>query len=452
MLMAVLLASGCGGALGGDKGLEPTPTSKVAAVPTFGDGVPPEVPTVYIPPVGTVYTNVPPVPSKPAHLDPTPTDSVSDAKGDKPETDAIVQKWKDTYRNIHTISGKQEIMRVNLDGTIAPVPADEYSSLLSTEETWVSTDRRNNLDKFRFKAYTRQGYMLAVFDGSGDYVTWSAVPGEVYRLLPESKIRTDYSNDDNIIDKSFTSVLWPQNITYTLVGRSILNGHTVIELKPAPAPDLAYQYARMHVYLDEGNYLPYRYIEETLGKYAGWQLTIVDMKVNEPVSDSDLKEGVPDPKDVVTIFRPGPKSTPLPSYTSLRDPNLNAGFNLFESSNGISGAINTIAIIEQNGVRTPLLSFNGSDGNPGNTIVEGVHLPAIKSRGWPFSDNVQEAEGTPIDVGGLLGRLLTDEGGGVRIRFQRDGTWIQVGASTRDEAVQIAESLQPVNQTTNDMK
>jgi outer membrane lipoprotein-sorting protein len=445
--------------------------------------MPTELPTQYPSPVGTVPQYVPPVPSKSetptlrpiatvtspptttstvvstATIPPTVTALVAAATrrptattyifssvptGADAPAEAIVEKWKAALRNIQSLKGTQEIMAIHADGTLEPGTGHPYANVHTTEETWVLRPKAFDFmfARFHFKAFTDQGSFLSVFDGHGDYLWRSIAPDEVYRPLPENKDISDLY-EVTLFEESFVPSLKPESSTvYSLVGTSTINGHSVIELH-AHKIDRKENADLDHMFLDANTYLPYRFVVDPTKDQLGIQRTISSLTINGPVLDSDFMDEIPEATTIATIFTPNDNTGPLTVYHSFHDADLSSNFNMFQPSSGINSNIFTFALVQRNGTKEPIYTFNVTVGNDNVRVLEGSYLPQTNLKHTSRDSNILDTVGDPITVGGLAGVLVSNSQY-VHIRFQRDGTWIQVEARTKHNALKIAESLQPV--------
>jgi hypothetical protein len=414
-----------------------TPTTEAIIAPT-------DIPTVPLP-VGTGVSNLPiPVPTTPVGPSPTTVRRSENATGDSPEAKAIVESWQQAIQDLKSLSGKQEIWQLAQDGTRLPM-GSSLMDFNTTDERYDFTERDLQKFRFRFVGYSGDNVLTAIFDGRGDYVTFSKLGGEVYRTLPEERTYTSFGMDD-LGYRTIAAFMSPlQDQTYSIVGREVIEGRSTVELSiPSPTYNVDL-YKLRRIFIDETTHLPIReVIKPTEDTGPGYESTIKDLQVNQPISTDEIRERLPAPQDVATIFRLhyGGNGT-LPVYPSLYDEQLKPGFTLFAPRNGAQNEVRTVALIDKDGNRTPLLALEHE------SIIEGAYLPKayIYSSDIIPRDLIVEPTATSIEIDNQPATLYTNEqwANTVYIRFQREGTWIQVRGDTKEKAIELASSLQPIH-------
>ena len=364
--------------------------------------------------------------------------------GDSPEAEEALNRWKEAIRGVKSVRGSQLLMQIEPDGTRHPRPEDQYYGLIGTDERYDGLDTPEVSPRYYVAAHTRRGDFITSYDGREGYRTWTWM-NDIFQPLPDTSASHAYWADD-IDSTAFLHMLRPTRATYSYAGKRKLDGRSVVELVVKQGNYADGGMTGTHVFLDEATYLPYRLsfypTSKTSRAATGGERTFTRLEINIPMSDADFRPPFgADTRIIHEPVQPGWTGYTIPAFASVVEAQKEAGVPLFTPGGTWEGEVPVWGFVEQDGKRVPIVSF--MDG----TILEGVYLPQITEDGTRFSMRASarlgEIESTSIKVGGLDAEWQTVNGTDL-LRMVRDGTSIEIRASSQEEAIGIAEGLKPV--------
>jgi hypothetical protein len=196
------------------------------------------------------------------------------------------------------------------------------------------------------------------------------------------------------------------------------------------------------VYLEQTSLLPYRYVVpiSSESKYA-IEHTFTELEVNQSLSDADFKLDPHFTADTVRIFEQAYLAPNMPTFNSIREAQQQAGFALFEPDNGVLKDVATIYYIEKQSRRTPVI--RAVLGN--STLTQGLYIPVASDHySLRFGEILDDKHVSAAQIDGQPAEWRTGPNGELRLRLEREGTWIEIRAPTKEEAIDIAKSLKAV--------
>ncbi len=344
----------------------------------------------------------------------------------------ILARWQAAFGAVVTVRGRQEVVRVDSDGTPITANADAGARLL-TDEIY-DMHPRDMTARYRFTAHRPDGEVTTLWDGTHAYRYWAA-RHEVYRPQPEN-LNTYWG--DGIDDQAIYTFLQPAPSGYNLVGPRQIDGRAVIELVVATGNFGAQGMAGTKVFLDAATYLPYQVMTYPFGDMPGGQArgglqrTFTALEINSPVTAADFAAGFP--PGTITIYEQASGAPRLAGYPDLHTAAQAADFPLYAPVDMLNGLMDSTSyaqyFVEIEGRRSPVIALNNG------AILEGRYLPV--------QDLEIAADATaPPQSLTLDGQPATLDHG--VLTFTRGLTHIRIsGVQSAEQAASVVQQLQLV--------
>lgn len=368
--------------------------------------------------------------------------------GSDPEAEAVLKRWQNALRGLKSISGSQVFMQIEPDGTRHALDSDKITNwdAQGTEERYAEIDRGSEGGRYYVALHMPTGDLITSYDGKDAYRTWTWMENDVFRPLPDRSAKNAYWADD-IDDMAFANKLVPKPSVYSFVGRREIDGRAVAELVVKSGNSGDGGSTGTHVFLDEQTNLPYRIVIYPTGggskKLPAFETTFTRVQINPPLSDAEFRPAMgPDTWSVYEPVNARWSGYDLPVYGSVEEAEKAAGTPIFAPGGKSIGEVPTWGFVEKSSGRKAVISLENG------TILEGLHLPQVTNGGYRFSGRAStrlgEYETTKVEVGGIAAEVWAELGGKVvRLRMVREGTQIEITASSKEKALEVAASLQP---------
>ncbi len=454
-LMIVAICVGCGGS---EENRLILPTITLAPAPTT-------IPN----PVLTVMPSIVPTMALSSSSTPDPTlPPMSDAG-------EIVRKWQAAADGIHTLRVTQSFMLIKADGSRSSIP-DSWGGPRTTDE--VLEFIPGMYGRYKFVEHIREGDYTELYGGERTYRYRSWTNELYYPGYDEVHVPGERSDPDpwkRIEDISTRSRGMGPEVDYKLIGRSNIEGHSLVELiVTADAPDsvsLVRAMAGDRVYIDEATYLPYRMtykkglsrMSSYSDEYGAFEVTFKDVEINGGVTSADFSP--PSRQDTIKVTYSVLGWAPEQAYEQISKQGYSStaqaakalNFQLFEPQGGVKpvqgralpgDVVNTLYTVEKNGSKSSVVAINTDKWE----ILEGTYIPAAVTEIFAihlFIDRSSPDKASTVNITGQPATLQEYGGGDFgHLLLTRYGTQILIRRQgyegSKEEAIELARNLQPV--------
>lgn len=363
----------------------------------------------------------------------------------KTATEAVVDRWKKAAGAVRTYRVTHNFRYIRPDRTPEPVATfvagrtEAYEYPITIDETADFAGATKQPPEMRYKVtvhYANQD-ITTLYDGKDAYRYDSRNPTEVFSPLPESYAQNAYWIDD-AGELSFFGYLYPEQVSYELLGSTTQDGRNLLELLVVSGNRGPAGISGTRVFIDEATYLPYRVA--TYHTYEerkdGLERTFGDLQVNVPLTNDDFQLQLP--TDSVRVFEQAHWAPSLPSYRTLEEAAANAGYTLFAPAGAMPTEVLTTNYVEKDGKRTPTLFFEYGD----ISFTQGRYL---QHGLYKCGQSVPDAGYTDsrVDIDGQTASLCV--GPSNTMLLVMVGTLVLMeGFETEREAIEVVRTLLPV--------